>query len=118
MISFEKEGWISVWSGMSAEDREQDILKSFCGIDYYDVDFQEILVAPDWEVIDSTQLFERLSFADSYLDKLIHAATTKGLVKCRYVVAQFNFKYDPKKVTKPIAPDPVFVGTFRYSVPV
>src|SRR5262249_16287159 len=40
MASFEKQGWVSIWVGVSTADQDKDVLRDLCAVDYYDVDFQ------------------------------------------------------------------------------
>jgi hypothetical protein len=115
MVSFEKRGWISVWVGLTLEDRDKDVLKDLCGVDYYDVDFQENVIAQNGDLVPVLGILERLSFSKSFIKEAIAAAGKLGIAHVRQAIAQLNFKYDPAKVTKPVKADPVFLGAFRWS---
>jgi hypothetical protein len=115
MVSFEKRGWVSIWAGLTDEDREKDVLKELCGVDYYDVDYQENIIAPDWQLVPVQQLLLKLSYSDSFLESAVRAALKKGIEQARLVVMQLNFKYDPSRVTKKVSSDPVFLGAFKWT---
>jgi hypothetical protein len=114
MVSFTSEGWVSIWVGQERGDPNVDILHDLCGVEYYDVDFQECIVAKDWAPAPIASLLERLSFAESFLAPAFEAARQKGLSDAVWVVMQLDFAYDPLRVTRPVAADPVFLGTFPW----
>jgi hypothetical protein len=60
-------------------------------------------------------LVEPLSYSDSFLSEAVRAAKSKNIEVARWVLAQFDFKYDPSVVVRSIAADPVFIGYFPYA---
>ncbi len=115
MISFESRGWVSIWASLTTEDQDKDVLRDLCGVDYYDVDYQENIAAENWNLTPIRELICKLSYSDSYIEKAVSSAEKKGVREARQVVMQLNFKYDPGKVTKKIMEDPIFLGAFRWS---
>ena len=114
MVSFEKTGVVSIWAGVDKPDSEADILKDLCGVEFYDLDFQEGAVADDWKPVDIGSLIRQLSYSESFADEAIGAAQSKGIDKARWVVMQLDFAYELDKVEKQVAADPVFLGCFEW----
>jgi hypothetical protein len=115
MISFERRGWVSIWIGLTSDNQDKDVLKDLCGVDYYDVDYQENIISPNWEMSAIGDLVSKLSYSDSFLDQALEVAQMKGISEARHVIMQLNYKYDPRKVTKEVKSDPIFLGAFRWS---
>jgi hypothetical protein len=106
---------VSVWVGWVRHDPKVDLLKDLCGVAHYDIDSQEVMVDDKrWREQPVRALIAPLSYAESYVDAVVAAAKDKGWDKALYVVAQYDFVYDPKKVKRKVAPDPVFLGAFDY----
>jgi len=113
---FEKDNHLSIWIGKEVPDSAsgKDILKDLCGVDYYDVDFQEIVGDEDWRDMPIDSLCSRLSYSASYLSEALAAARSLGIQSGRWAVMQLNYDYRPDEVKKPIATDPIFLGSFRW----
>lgn len=113
---FEKEGVVSVWVSLQdhSADKDIDTLQDLCGVGYYKLSDQESNVF-DYELVDLSHLLADLSYSASYADDVISAARKKGIEKARRILVQYDFQYDPEKVTRSIADDPVFIGVFKYS---
>lgn len=113
---FDKNGVLSIWLGMTDRSLDTDIdtLQDLCGVGYYELSAQESN-SFNYELVDLRRLFADISHSQSFLDAVILAAKEKGIEKARRVTVQFDFEYDPKKVTREIATDPIFLGTFSYS---
>jgi hypothetical protein len=113
---FEKEGVLSVWVALQdhSADKDIDTLQDLCGVGYYRLTDQESNVF-DYKLIDLRRLLVDLSYSASYIEDVISAARKIGIEKARRVVVQYDFQYDPEKVTREIAEDPVFLGVFKYS---
>jgi hypothetical protein len=115
---FEKEGVVSIWVGLedSADDPEElDVLQDLCGVGYYELDNQEANCF-DFKSVTLQELFDELSYSDSFINEAIEAARSKEVLEARWVIVQYDFEYDPCRVTRPIADDPVFLGCFSYVV--
>lgn len=115
MTGFERDGRVSIWAFREEEDPadvEKDVLKEFCGVDFYDSDFQEGVNCQALESL--VILLTQLSYSDSFIDAALRAADQIGITMAFGVVAQFNFEYDPKQVTRPASDDPVFIGAFGW----
>jgi hypothetical protein len=92
-----------------------NLLRDLCGIDHYDLDCQEINVDDQrWREQSVKQLLGPISYSESFVDEVVAAAKDKGFAKALYVVVQYDFEYDPKKVKRKVASDPVFLGVFDY----
>lgn len=114
---FQKEGVVSIWAGFSGDesDPELDVLQDLCGVGYYRLSDQEHYNF-GFELVDLAELLEPLSYSQSYKCEALAAASWHGLEKARWVTVQYDFDYDPSKVRRPIADDPVFIGSFPYCV--
>ncbi|MEO9279195.1 MULTISPECIES: immunity 22 family protein [Acinetobacter] len=114
---FEKEGTVSIWAGIFGEgvDTDLDILQDLCGVGYYRLDDQETNNF-NFEMVSLNKLLEDLSYSKSFINEVVSAAFEKGIVDCRWVIAQYDFSYKPSKVRRSIAKDPIFIGSFKYSV--
>ncbi|MBI1249068.1 hypothetical protein GC197_14650 [bacterium] len=115
MTSFDCDGKVSIWVFRKAEkpeDVEKDVLKEFCGIDYYDSDFQEGMSCV--EPAPLAPMLRELSYSESYIDAALAAARKRNIEEVFGVLAQFNFEYDASEVNRPIYDDPQFIGTFDW----
>lgn len=114
-VSFERKGVVSVWvfcEPVNPADARKDVLKEMCGVDYYDLDFQSAMSEETLTPLHA--LIEPLSYSESFIEEAIKAAQRLGIANALEVIAQYDFAYDPRKVTKPIAKDPVFIGYFHW----
>lgn len=59
---------------------------------------------------------EKMSFGTFYSEELIEAAERMGIKQARYIVLQFDFNYDLERVKRSVCGDPIFIGSFNYSV--
>lgn len=111
-----EDGVVSVWFGLGGadDDSDADILQDLCGVGYYKLDNQEVYHF-DFELVSVAALLEKISFSVSFAENAIAAAARKGIEKARWVVVQYDFNYDPSKIRRKIAADPVFVGSFPYT---
>lgn len=113
---FEKEGVVSVWAGLKDGDDETDdldVLQDWCGIDYYDPDYQEMNWV-DFRLMPLKELLQDLSYSDSFITHALFAAKQRGITSARWVLLQYNFAYDMQLAKLPIADDPIFLGRFKY----
>lgn len=116
MEVFEREGVVSIWVFLDEEDpadAEKDVLKDFCGVDYYDIDFQEGDTNREGRQ-PLASLLGQLSYSGSFIQNALVAADRIGIKEAYGVIAQYDFAYDPSKVTKPISKDPLFIGYFDW----
>jgi hypothetical protein len=106
---------LSVWIGNVRHKPDVDLLRDLCGVDYYDLDFQEVNVDDkQWRQQAVKTLLGPMSYSESFIDDVVAAAKAKGFAKALYVVLQYDFRYDPRKVKRKVASDPVFLGIFDY----
>lgn len=115
MENFEQEGVVSVWVFREAEDpadADKDVLRDFCGVDYYDIDFQEGITATSPQSLAS--LLSQLSYASSFIEDALNTANRLGIEDAYGVIVQFDFAYDPSTIARQISPDPVFIGHFSW----
>lgn len=111
---FEQDGVVSLWAGQHRVAPTIDVLRELCAVDYYNVDFQEGVVAPEWTPTPLSELVGQLSYSESYLDAVIEAADELGIETAVWVVMQLNFAYDPAKVERSVPDDAIFIGRFQW----
>jgi hypothetical protein len=113
---FEREGVVSVWvfpNEVDRADAQEDVLMELCGVEEYDLEFQEVVPSSDGpETLAS--LFGPVSYSSSFIHEALSAADRLGINEAFGVVVQFDFAYDPTKVRKPVAKNPVFIGYFHW----
>jgi hypothetical protein len=110
-----KAGKVSIWAGNTKIDEDVDILKDLCGIGSYDLDDQEINVDDvKWKSQRIAKLVADLSYSASFAGAVIEECQRRGLNEALYIVAQFDFIFDPKanKIRKGA---PIFLGAFDWS---
>jgi hypothetical protein len=110
---FEQEGVVSIWIGTTDPDDcdpKIDVLQDLCGVGFYDLDFQEVIVEKQPTPI--VDLVAALSYSESFAKAVARRAASKG--RARWLVAQYDFAYDSARVKRPIAKDPRFFGIFNY----
>lgn len=112
---FEQQDIVSVWLGMlgGEHDTEADVLQDLCGVGYYRLDDQEIHHV-DFKQLPVEQLISALSYSDSFLVQTVEAATKRSIHAAKWVLVQYDFNYNPIKVQRPVAADPIFIGSFPY----
>ncbi len=112
---FERIGVVSVWAGLRpAGDRaDVDVLQDLCGVGYYALSDQEGQACVG-EAVPLARLIEPLSYASTWLDAVVARARASGVTRAHWLAVQYDFAYDPMRVTRPIADDPVFLGVFDY----
>ena len=114
---FERTGYVSLWVGLADQSTagdEIDVLQDLCGVGYYNLDSQESN-CHEFRVVSVVDLLGKLSYSPTFQDEAVKAAADKGVMKGRWVVAQYDFAYDPGRVKRTISSDPVFLGVFPYS---
>ena len=113
---FEKKGLISIWVGLTDRhgEPEVDTLQDLCGVGYYRLDDGEGNCF-DFAEVALSALLSGISYSNTFLTNAMAAAKEKGIEKARWVTVQFDFDYDPSRVSRPVASDPVFLGSFDYS---
>jgi hypothetical protein len=111
--SFQRDGVCSVWLGTTPAGTYEpnvDILQDLCGVGYYSLDNQEVMVLDKESSI--AELLADLSYSKSFVDEVTHAAEPKG--RGHWIVVQYDFAYDPARVKRKPASDPHFLGVFPY----
>ena len=114
MVNFDKPGVVSIWAGLEHQDPDVDLLKGLCGVEYYDVDFQECSPADRGEQEPVAELVKRLSYSESFGDAVTKAAEGIGLSAAAWVVMQLNYAFDPSQSRKSISDKVRFLGVFEY----
>lgn len=112
---FEREGVVSIWvsSAEVADDTETDVLQDLCGVGYYNLDNQEANARPTTVPVEV--LLGEISYSATFLSQALKSASELGLSSSRWVIVQFDFAYDPSRVSRPAASDPIFLGVFTYA---
>ena len=108
---------LAFWVGLADESTgggEIDVLQDLCGVGYYNIENQESN-CHEFRVVSVVDLLGELSYSPTFRDDAVKAAIDKGVMKGRWVVAQYDFAYDPGRVKRSISSDPVFLGVFPYT---
>jgi len=115
--SFGQPGSVSVWLGLTKPERDDsmDILRDLCGVEYYDLDYQETVAVGEFDEAAVADVLRQLSYSASFLTPALRAAESKGIRSAFWAVAQYDYAYDPTRVYAVIAADPVFIGSFPWS---
>jgi hypothetical protein len=111
---FEKDDVVSIWVGStdpSDADPNLDVLQDLCGVGYYALDNQEIIIEDHPTAV--ADLVAALSYSDSFAKAVVRATGAKE--RGRWIVAQYDFAYDLKRVKRSPAKDPRFLGVFPYA---
>ncbi|MBN3725677.1 hypothetical protein [Burkholderia sp. Ac-20379] len=114
---FAQEGMVSVWLFVEAVRDvapRTDTLQDLCGVGYYRLSDQESFYY-DHRLVDVAAMLPEASYAATFSDAAIAAAQAKGITQAYGFIVQYEFAYDPAKVTRPIADNPVFIGAFAFS---
>jgi hypothetical protein len=114
MVNFEKPGVVSVWAGLEHQESKVDLLFDLCGIEYYDVDFQECSPANRDELESVTILANRFSYGESFSDAVVEAARNVGIERVAWLVMQLNYAFDPSHSTRVASGKVKFLGVFSY----
>jgi hypothetical protein len=112
-VYFEKLGKVSIWVGQVLIEPGSDFLTNRFGAEDYDLDFQDCIVE---EVATPVlELFEKLSYADSFIQPALEATVKLGIDRALWVTAQYNYDYDPSRCGLSSVPtEPRFVGSFDW----
>jgi hypothetical protein len=113
---FEKDGVVSIWVGLTDDSNDPeglDVLQDLCGVGYYDLHNQEANNF-DFEKVQLKKLLEEMSYSESFINEALASAQDKGLSEALWVTLQYDFDYNPEKVKREIADDPIFLGCFSY----
>src|SRR4051812_34503812 len=104
---------VSIWCGQSPVEPDSDFLRDNYGIEYWDPDSQECVIDKSTPPI--SLLAKRLSYHESFYDALIRGAESLRLTKALWVLAQYDFAYDPARAGLTKIPDePQFIGCFKW----
>ncbi len=109
----EKDGVVSIWVGLEHQRSNIDLLKDLCGVDFYDLDFQECI--PALEKTDAIEsLIGQLSYNESFGRKACSAARNMGIDQAAWAVMQLDFSFDLNNAKKKISDKVRFLGVFDY----
>lgn len=114
---FDEAGVVSVWLGLTKPESAGgvDILRDLCGVQTYDLDFQDTVAVGAFEAAPVADVVRQLSYSRSFLAAAVRTAEARGIRTACWAVAQYDYAYDPARVYVPVAADPVFVGSFPWS---
>jgi len=117
---FEKKGKVSIWLGVRKPNLKAmegvDILKDLCGVGYYDLDDQEVAAAGDnFPRATVAEILSRLSYSSSFLGPANQAAAKQKMTRAYWALAQYDFAYNPGRVRRAVAKDPLFLGVFDWN---
>ena len=56
-----------------------------------------------------------MSYSSSFLEPANQAAAKKKVTHAYGALAQYEFAYDPKRVRRAVAKDPIFLGVFDWN---
>lgn len=113
-FSFEEDGIVSLWAGQVPVAPGSNFLRDGYGVEYYDPDFQECIVED--AITPIAEILPKLSYSASFREAALDAARRLGIPSCRWVMAQYDFAYDPGLPGLVSIPaEPVFLGRFQWS---
>lgn len=113
MVSFEMPGIVSVWVGQIRPEPGSNALREKFGVEYYDSDFRDCIVGEGRSPI--RDLAYQLSYSESFLDSLLQKAADKGVTSAWWILAQYDFAYDPARAGLSALPaEPSFLGNFHW----
>lgn len=116
--AFACEGFVSLWfSDTPADEFEPgtDSLQDLAGVGYYDPDDQEVIVADGSQPVPIADLLRQLSWSDSFAETATRAAQRSGHHSALWVLAQYDFIYDPRRVKRPVSPALRYLGVLPYA---
>ncbi|MDP1978670.1 immunity 22 family protein [Undibacterium sp.] len=114
MSTNEKDGVVSIWVGFEHQQSDIDLLKDLCGVDFYDLDFQECIPALNGKTDAIENLVDQLSYNESFGRKVCSAARDMGIDQVAWIVMQLNFFFDLNNAKKNISDKIGFLGVFDY----
>jgi hypothetical protein len=107
------EGIVSIWIGQKAVEPGSDFLRDKYAVEYHDPDDQECIVGEGLTPLN--ELASRLSHSESFIKSLLQMAASLRLTSALWVMAQYDFSYDPNKAGLSVTPEePLFVGAFEW----
>jgi hypothetical protein len=108
-----EDGAVSLWIGQKLVTPGSNFLRDQFGVNYYDPDNQECIV--EVAVTPISDLVSRLSFSESFRAAAIEAAERLGVKSALWVMAQFDFAYNPLAAgLKSPRSEPLFIGKFDW----
>ena len=111
--AYRKDGAVSLWIGQKRVTPGSNFLRDQFGVDYYDPDNQECIV--EEAVTPIFDLVSRLTCSESFRVAAIEAVEHLGVTSALWVMAQFDFAYDPLAAGLKSAPsEPLFIGKFDW----
>jgi hypothetical protein len=112
-MSFSMDGIVSIWVGRKLVEPGSDFLRDKYRVEYYDPDDQECIVETSPSALDA--LVSRLSYSESFRNEVVEEAKRVGLTSALWVMAQYDFAYDPVKAGLSATPDePSYLGSFKW----
>jgi hypothetical protein len=108
---------VSIWLGVKKPNQKAmkgvDILKDLCGVESYDLDFQELAaVSDDFPKATVEEILRRLSYSSSFIEATMKAAAKRKITDAYWALAQYDYAY---KTRAGVAKDPVFIGAFDWN---
>lgn len=113
-VYFEEDGVVSLWVGQVKVAPGSNFLRDLYRVDDYDPDNQECIVqASATPIVD---LIAELSYSESFRDAALAAAEQLRMSSPLWIMAQYDFAYDPAAVQLIDWPaEPKFLGTFAWN---
>ena len=114
---FEAEGFVSIWVATGVLNKypaELEPLQDWCGVGYYDVDSHEQNHA-EYKAVPIAELLTPLSYSPSFQRQALEEARRRGISTVTWVMAQYDFAYQPSAAKRPVSDVVTFLGAFRYS---
>jgi hypothetical protein len=111
---------VSIWLGVRKPDMKAmegvDILKDLCRVSYYDLDDQEVAAAGNtFPRATVREILSKLSYSSSFLAPAMQVAAKKKLRHAYWALAQYDFAYNPNRIRRKVAKDPLFLGVFDWN---
>jgi hypothetical protein len=116
MQNFDKEGIVSIWLGLGNIQnlKDTDILKVLCGVEDYDIDNQEVDYYNEGNLTPISELLKNLSYSESFCEEVLVSSQNKRFEEGNFIIAQYDFAFDPSQLEHLEETDIVFIGCFPY----
>lgn len=112
-IYFGKGGVVSLWAGQRRVVPGSNFLRDKFNVEYNDPDNEECIVEDSISPL--PDLISGLSYSESFQQAAIKAAERLGVTAALWVMAEFDFAYDPVKAgVQRVPSEPIFLGQFEW----
>ena len=112
--NFERPGFVSLWGSevpLTAFPDRIDFLQDECGVGYYNLDDQELVCFRN----SPAETVNQFSYASSFESKIVSSIEKAFPGGFEWLLAQYEFEYDPILVKRKIGNRVLFLGSFPFN---